>query len=159
MINQNELKGKRFEEFVVSLLEDKSRFKLLAWRSDKISGNIYAAENLHPDLLIEHTINNRKVEYFIECKYRSSWGDGTIDLSAQFVRYYKHAKEANKELFIALGVGGTPSSPDKLLIIPARMIGYSKCIEQHLFKPCYCDSTPEAFHQYITNYFNKRVFK
>ena len=32
-------------------------------------------------------------------------------------------------------------------------------IEQHLFKPCYCDSTPEAFHQYITNYFNKRVFK
>lgn len=32
-------------------------------------------------------------------------------------------------------------------------------IEQHLFKPCYCDSTPEAFHQYITNYFNKRIFK
>ena len=157
LISSNEIKGRRFEEFVVSLLDNKKRYKLLAWRSDKISGNVYAAENLYPDLHISHIINDREEEYFIECKYRSSWGDGKIDLSSQFMRYYRYAKDTGKELFIALGVGGTASLPDEFLIIPARMIDYSECISQHRFKPCHCDKTPEAFHRYISNYFAKRV--
>lgn len=52
--NANEIKGRRFEEFVVSLLCDKTKFRLLAWRSDKIYQNIYAQENLYPDLHIKH---------------------------------------------------------------------------------------------------------
>ena len=83
LIGSNEIKGRRFEEFVVSLLDDKKRYKLLAWRSDKISGNVYATENLYPDLHISHIINDCEEEYFIECKYRSSWGEGKIDLSSQ----------------------------------------------------------------------------
>ena len=105
------------------------------------------------------SINDCEEEYFIECKYRSSWGEGKIDLSSQFMRYYKYAQSAGKELFIALGVGGTPTSPEEFLIVPVRMIGYSKSIEQHRFKPCYCDKSSEAFHKYITNYFAKRVPK
>ena len=159
LIGSNEIKGRRFEEFVVSLLDDKKRYKLLAWRSDKISGNVYATENLYPDLHICHIINDCEEEYFIECKYRSSWGEGKIDLSSQFMRYYKYAQSAGKELFIALGVGGTPTSPEEFLIVPVRMIGYSKSIEQHRFKPCHCDKSSEAFHKYITNYFSKRVPK
>ena len=58
LIGSNEIKGRRFEEFVVSLLDDKKRYKLLAWRSDKISGNVYATENLYPDLHISHIIND-----------------------------------------------------------------------------------------------------
>lgn len=158
LINSNEIKGRRFEEFVVSLLDDKQRYKLLAWRSDKISGNIYAEENLYPDLHIRHFINDREVEYYIECKYRSSWGDEGIDLSSQFLRYHKYAKKANVELFIALGVGGTASTPEEFLIIPARMIDYSKSIERNRFQPCHCDQTPDAFHHYISNYYIKRVF-
>lgn len=52
IVNQKEKNGRLFEEFVVSLLADKSIFKLLAWRSDKIVGDTYAAENLYPDLHI-----------------------------------------------------------------------------------------------------------
>ena len=37
-IDYAEPKGRQFEDFVVSLCSDKSRFKLLAWRGDKISG-------------------------------------------------------------------------------------------------------------------------
>ena len=35
-LNPSEYKGRKFEEFVVSLCADKSRFHLLAWRGDKI---------------------------------------------------------------------------------------------------------------------------
>jgi len=63
-----ELKGRQFEEFVVSLCSDKSRFRLLAWRGDKIVGHTYALENLMPDLHIRHCLNDRVVEYLVECK-------------------------------------------------------------------------------------------
>jgi hypothetical protein len=122
------------------------------------AGNTYAAENLYPDLHIRHKIPTGEVEYFIECKYRSSWDkDGNIDLSNQFLRYRNFAKEHNCELFIAIGIGGTPSNPDEFLIIPSRMIDISKKINQNRFNPCICDKTPEDFHSYICNYFNKRV--
>ena len=159
LASTNEIKGLRFEEFVVSLIADKSRFKLLAWRSDKIIGNTYAAENLYPDLHIRHKTPAGEVEYFIECKYRSSWDkDGNVDLSNQFLRYRNFAKEHNCELFFAIGVGGTPSDPDKFIIIPSRMIDLSKKINQNRFTTCICDKTSESFNSYICNYFNKRVF-
>lgn len=157
-ISINQIKGRRFEEFVVSLLSDKAKFKLLAWWSDKIYQNTYAVENLYPDLHIKHNLDTCAVEYFVECKYRSSWGQGKIDISSQFLRYRKYAKAHNIELFIALGVGGKPSAPDEFFIVPARMIGYSKCIEQDRFKPCRIQPIPADFDQYINNYYNKRIF-
>ena len=39
IVNRKEKKGRLFEEFVVSLLADKSIFKLLAWRSEKSVGD------------------------------------------------------------------------------------------------------------------------
>lgn len=39
-VKANEMKGRQFEEFVVSFLADKSIFRLLAWRSDKIVDGI-----------------------------------------------------------------------------------------------------------------------
>ena len=154
-----ELKGTRFEEFVVSLCSDKSHFKLLAWRGDKISGNTYAIDTLMPDLHIRHKIDDRVVDYFIECKYRSSWGkDDAIDLSPQFVRYYNAAKDNGIELFIALGVGGTPSNPEEFFRIPGRMVKLDKQIDRVRFVKCRCPKTPAGFQQYIAHYFNKRIF-
>ena len=159
LVDANALKGRRFEEFVVSLLADRTLTRLLAWRGDKIFQGIYAKDTLYPDLEIQHNLDVKPVEYFIECKYRSNWTDGKVDISGQFLRYRGYAKKQNKELFIALGIGGTPSSPEEFFIIPGRMIGYAKVIEQGRFKPCHCIPTPEAFHAYINHYFNKRVFK
>ena len=150
-MSQSEIKGLHFEEFIVSLLNDRSLFKLLAWRSDKISGNVYAAENLHPDLLVSHTIDGIKAEYFIECKYRSSWNSGKIDLSTQLIRYYKHAQRENKALFIALGIGGTPSSPDKLYIIPAEKILHKQIVKRNLAHRYLCPQTTTNLHQHIAN--------
>lgn len=158
-VSISEIKGRRFEEFVVSLCSDKTRFKLLAWRSDKIVGNTYAAENLLPDLHLRHRLDDVEVEYLVECKYRSSWGDNGVDLSSQFLRYYNVAKESGMELFIALGVGGKPSNPDELFLIPGRMVKLDKKIDRDRFIKCLCPKDSDGFHNYINHYFQKRVFK
>lgn len=155
----NEIKGRQFEQFVVLLCSDNSRFKLLAWRGDKISGSTYAAETLLPDLHLRHRLDAAEVEYLIECKYRSYWGEDGIDLSSQYVRYHNAAKDRSMELFIALGVGGTPSNPDELFLIPGRMVKLDKKIDRARFIKCLCPKTSDGFHNYINHYFNKRVFK
>lgn len=157
LIDRNEQKGHMFESFVVSLIADKSLFRLLAWRSDKIIGDTYAIENLYPDLHISHRLDHGEVDYFIECKYRTSWGSDGIDLSGQFNRYHFHAKDRGKELFIALGVGGTPNAPDEFYLIPGRMVRLDKKIDAKRFAKCRCNQTPEALNAYINHYFNKRV--
>lgn len=158
-IDYAEQKGRQFEDFVVSLCSDKSRFKLLAWRGDKISGDTYAVENLLPDLHLRHRLDVQEVEYLIECKYRSSWGDEGIDLSSQYVRYHNAAKDKQMELFIALGVGGIPSTPDEFYLVPGRMVKLDKKIDRTRFIKCQCPKDPESFHKYINHYFNRRVFK
>lgn len=155
----NEIKGRQFEQFVVSLFADKSRFNLLAWRGDKISGATYAAETLLPDLRLRHRLDVAKVEYLVECKYRSSWGEEGIDLSSQYVRYHFAAKKSGLELFIAIGIGGSPSNPDELFIIPGRMVKLDKKIDRARFIKCLCPKTPEGYHNYINHYYNKHVFK
>lgn len=159
LIDRNEQKGLMFESFVVSLIADKTLFRLLAWRSDKIIGDTYAIENLYPDLHISHRMDNGEVDYFIECKYRTSWGVDGIDLSGQFNRYHFHAKDHGKELFIALGVGGTPNEPEEFYLIPGRMVRHDKRIDAKRYAKCRCDQTSEALNAYINHYFNKRVIK
>lgn len=155
----NEIKGRQFEQFVVSLCSDKSRFNLLAWRGDKISGSTYAAETLLPDLHLRHRLDAAEVEYLVECKYRSSWGEDGIDLSSQYVRYHFAAKNSGKELFIALGVGGTPSNPDEFYMVPGRMVKLDKKIDRDRFIKCVRPKNSDGFHNYINHFFNKRVFK
>lgn len=158
-IDYAEQKGRQFEDFVVALCSDKSRFKLLAWRGDKISGQTYALENLLPDLHLRHRLDVTEVEYLIECKYRSSWGDEGIDLSSQYMRYHNAAKDRQMELFIALGVGGTPSNPDELYLVPGRMVKLDKKLDRARFVKCLCPKDADGFHAYINHYFNRRVFK
>ena len=158
-LSRPEMLGRMFENFVVSLCSDKSRFKLIAWRGDKINGKVYALENLLPDLHLRHRLDVGEVEYYIECKYRSSWGDDGIDLSGQFVRYHYAAKDRKMELFIALGVGGTPSDPDEFYLVPGRMIRLDKKIDRDRFITCLCPKDSEGLHTYINNYFNRTVFK
>lgn len=158
LADPNVLKGRRFEEFVVSLIADRQRYCLLSWRGDKVSNHTFALDSLYPDLHIRHKMEDGETkEYFVECKFRSSWGDEGIDLSGQFNRYHFHAKDQGKELFIALGVGGKPQRPEELYLIPGRMVGWDKRLTRERFVKCICGQTAEEFHRYITHYFEKRV--
>lgn len=158
--NQSEVKGRKFEEFIVRLTADDTRFKLLNWSSDKYIDGIYSLDTLMPDLHIRHRLDAGVVEYYVECKYRSSLPDGILDLTSQLGRYRRMASaKNNSELFIAVGIGGTPSAPEKLYIIPSRMIKKDYVIHIENFSGCLCSNTTDGFHNYISHYYNKRVFK
>lgn len=160
IIDSRELMGRKFEEFVVSLCSDKKRFSLLEWRGDKISGEIYALDSLLPDLKIRHKLEHNVVEYFVECKYRSILKNNTLDLTSQLGRYRRMSSaKHNSELFIALGVGGSPSAPAQFYIIPSRMIKRDAVLNLDNFSKCLCSTSVDSFHNYINHFFNKRVFR
>lgn len=99
-VSHSEMKGRRFEEFVVRLTSDSSRFTCLNWSSDKYVDGIYSRDSLMPDLYLRHRLDMATVEYYVECKYRSSLPDGTLDINCQLNRYRRMISADNKkELF------------------------------------------------------------
>lgn len=159
-ISQSEMKGRKFEEFVVHLASDSSRFTLLNWSSDKYVDGVCSLDSLMPDLYLRHQLDSATVEYYVECKYRFSLPDGTLDISAQLARYWRMISHDGKcELFIAIGLGGTPSNPERFYVIPDRMIRKNEVIHIDHYSKCLCPPNCEGFHNYINHYFSKRVFK
>ncbi len=144
---------------LISLCADHSRFNLLEWRGDKISGSTYAKSNLMPDLHLRHRLDEGWVEYFIECKYRSTLPGGVLDLTSQLSRYRRmKLNQSTADLFIAVGVGGTPSCPESFYLIPDRMIKRDYIISLKNFSKCLCPKDSDGFHEYISHYFKIRVF-
>lgn len=80
-------------------------------------------------------------------------------MSKQFLRYSHVAKDCGKQLFIALGVGGTPAKPEEFYLIPNRMFHSSPDVPKDGFKPYICEATAAAFYKYVCRYFSKRVLK
>ncbi|MDE6301855.1 MAG: hypothetical protein K2M19_09080 [Muribaculaceae bacterium] len=157
-VSPAEMKGRMFEDFVVRLTADSARFTRIHWTGDKCVDGIYALENLLPDLHLRHRLDAGVVEYYVECKYRSSLPDGTLDLTSQLGRYRRMSSaKDNCELFIAVGLGGLPSAPEQFYVIPSRMIKRDYVVRLGNFAKCLCPPTPEGFHDYINHYFTKRV--
>ncbi|MDE5812882.1 MAG: hypothetical protein K2H72_01215 [Muribaculaceae bacterium] len=153
LISSSKWKGRRFEEFVVSLCSDRSCFSLLSWRSDKIAGELYPIDNLMPDLYLRHKSEDGNIEFYIECKYRSTLPDGILDISSQLDRYRQMIPSSDRNrLFIALGVGGQPYAPDTFYIIPDEFINENGIIDLGECKNFRCENTPEAFHLYLLEY-------
>lgn len=150
LISASKWKGRKFEEFIVSLCSDKSCFKLLSWRSDKTCGDTYPLDNLMPDLHIQYCSDDTEIEYFIECKFRSKLQDGILDLSKQIERY-RRKTESNKlhRLIIALDIGGNPNNPDSLYLIPDECIPDDGIIDIEDCKVFFCNITPDSFRTYL----------
>lgn len=157
-MERTQMMGRMFEGFVAGLCADKSHTRLIAWRGDKTSGEVFPLENLLPDLHIRHRFGNVEVDYLVECKYRSAWGDG-IDLSGHYFRYHNAAADRSVELFFAIGVGGSPSAPDDFFLIPARMLHPDLHVDRTRYLPFSCPRTPAGFHAYLARYFAAILMK
>lgn len=114
--------GALFEKFI-SQKFDMQSFQLIEWRSDKFHNGVYAKSNHLPDMEWEivHPLA-RKGRFAIECKYRSGYFNGGIELAKdyQFKNYKEYERKARVPVFIVLGVGGRPDSPDELFVIPLK---------------------------------------
>lgn len=155
-VNHSTMKGRMFEKFVVRLTSDSSRFTHLNWSSDKSVDGIYFLDTLMPDLYLRHRLDFGTVEYYVECKYRSYLPDGTLDISTQLNRYHRMiSANTKKELFVAIGLGGSPSNPEQFYVIPSRMINAGDVIQINHYTEYLCPPTPDGFNDYISCYFSK----
>ncbi len=113
-------KGLAFEKYVTTLLPRQHGFQLVHWRGDKYNKGVYALSSQWPDLEYQYSRENHKYEFAIECKWRSTYYRGQIQLcdDHQLKNYQKFSEDKQIPVYIALGVGGSPDNPAELYIIP-----------------------------------------
>lgn len=122
-----EEKGKAFEDFIVRLFDENTALKRRT--SDRFVDGRLDEGSMEPDLLAELRLGSGTYPFAVECKWRSSVKDGEIQWSyeAQRERYEKYAKENDLDVFVAIGVGGEPSSPKKLFVVPLYALKDVRC--------------------------------
>jgi Holliday junction resolvase len=137
----NKEKGDAFEKYIVRCF-DEERFKIIEWQSDKGIDGRYPEANMKPDLIFALMLQEGNVKFAVECKYRSQIDKSKlieICSSDQLDRYKTFARREKMEVFLALGVGGTPDCPDEVYAIPLRNVYHAKVefkkIEKYFKQP------------------------
>lgn len=117
----NEKKGLEFEKWVIGKFPEKY-YKLIDWKGDKIVDGRYPESSRFPDLEFELQLSNGalKEKFSVECKWRKAFHDGKIHWASQekIAIYNTYAKDRGQAVFLVLGVGGEPSAPERVYVIP-----------------------------------------
>ncbi len=118
-----------FEEFILNKFP-KDSFNVVEWREGQDHG-----KNTWPDLQLELKLQSEKYPFAVECKWRNDFWKGIIEWArdAQISSYQEFQVSKDMPVFIALGVGGTPSEPRDLFIIPLSHL-YQKILTQDWLK-------------------------
>ena len=120
-MNDDLLKGREFEDHVLELLgvADNDKLTLKEWRGDKSLPGIYPEGNSNPDLVLEYDGQ----PFSIECKWRSHMPQ---DISKELLPpdrvalFAKYSQKNKLPVFLLLGIGGLPSDPDLLYLVPVK---------------------------------------
>jgi hypothetical protein len=127
-------KGRAFENYIITLFNADS-FKLLEWRkSEKILDGAFSFNHSYPDLELVF-VGARRYRFAVECKWRKEFVDGRINWanSFQICSYEDFQNQKRIPVFIAIGIGGEPSNPEKLFVTPLCNIGmYTDVYESDL---------------------------
>lgn len=119
--------GVDFEAYVLQLLQvrDRSDLLLREWRGDKSMDGVVPESNKYPDLVLRQTVEGHRFDYAVECKWRSGFSSksGLVWTDfPQFESYKYFSRSHNIPVFIVLGLGGLPTAPDAIYVIPLDTI-------------------------------------
>lgn len=119
--------GVDFEAYVLQLLQVRGRSDLLLreWRGDKSLDGIVPESNKYPDLVLRQTVKGASFDYAVECKWRSGFPAkrGLVWTDKFQFEYYKYfSRSHNVPVFVVIGVGGLPTAPDAIYVIPLDAI-------------------------------------
>src|SRR5690606_33539509 len=120
------------------------------WRSDKIHADRYALSSMNPDFEFRFK-GKRIVEFAVECKWRKNFYNNGVEWAKdyQLKNYKTFEQQSKKKVFIVLGVGGEPSNPENVYIIPLKSIRNNRLTQFQL----------EYFRKYNMNCFYFNPFK
>lgn len=118
-------KGALFETFITTLFNQK-RFTLETWRkAQRITNGVYPFNMSYPDLQMVF-VGKRQYRFAVECKWRKEFKGGKISWVnnySQICIYEQFESRFRMPVFIAIGIGGTPSDPEKLYLTPLSNLG------------------------------------
>lgn len=119
LIDVNQKAGLDFEKFIVQKF-DKKYFAIRNWAGDKFVEGRYADTTTQPDIQLSLKLRGDSFPFAVECKWRSEPKGDFIRFAndEQLERYKAFERQENYPVFIALGIGGKPSSPAELYILP-----------------------------------------
>lgn len=115
------LKGEDFEKCLRKIIFVDSKYDLVMKTHDfHVNNQDYVESSLYPDYLFRDKKTNE--EFFVEAKYRENLYQGKINWCKeyQFQRYKKLTKHT--KVLVAIGLGGRPTNPKQIFIVPLNKI-------------------------------------
>ena len=114
-MNDEVLKGREFEDYVINLfdLPNNKKLTLKEWRGDKSLPGVYPESNSAPDFVFEYAGK----PFAVECKWRShlSKDIGKELLPPERMALFQQfSTDRRMPVYLFLGIGGLPSDPDCL---------------------------------------------
>lgn len=128
---ENAAKGLLFEKYVVGKISRKE-YRIVEWQGDKYHNGIYAESNMRPDLLLSK--RDRNATLAIECKWRRNTESKSVQWSepAQLERYRNFQKKESVAVYVVIGIGGEPSEPKELYIVPLNSMKHHYVYKDYL---------------------------
>ena len=127
-------KGRLFEQYVIDLF-NKEYFNVTEYRkSEKLEDRLRSQDCGNPDLVLVFG-KGKKYRFAVECKWRARFIDGKITWATdiQLCNYLNFELRSRIPVFIAIGIGGEPSKPEKLFVTPLRNLeNYTEVYESDL---------------------------
>ena len=114
-MNDEVLKGREFEDYVLELLDlaHNDRLTLKEWRGDKSLPGIYPKSNSAPDFVFEYDGK----PFAVECKWRSHLPkdiEKELLPAERMASFQQFSTERRLPVYLLLGIGGLPNDPDCL---------------------------------------------
>lgn len=144
-------KGIMFEKYIIQKFS-KKYYKIKEWRGDKIVNGIHPESSKLPDMEIELNLHNFKKLFAIECKWRKQLYKNQIEIEEYKLKNYKaYEDRTNIQVFVVLGLGGKPSLPDMIYVIPLKELNKNILTKQELSKYFYSDINKDFYYDKKTN--------
>ncbi len=117
-VEPNVIKGIEFENHVFDKLKKLSDMNVLSRSADfKLGmGRNMDRRSLCPDYCIAQGVGKFTVRYWLECKYRSAIETAYLD-KEQIDRFRSVEVDEGYPVFVIIGVGGQPDSPEEMYLM------------------------------------------
>ena len=114
-MNDEVLKGREFEDYVIDLfdLPNNKKLTLKEWRGDKSLPGVYPESNSAPDFVFEYDGK----QFAMECKWRNHIPkniEKELLPAERMASFQQFSTERRMPVYLLLGIGGLPNDPECL---------------------------------------------
>ena len=128
---QTFVKGDEFEDFIRNNIFPPNEYDLLAKTHDYVTNkNDFIQSSTDPDFKFRSRRNGNV--FLVEAKYRSVYGNNAIEWCKPYQLPRYRAINGEVPVYVVIGVGNSPSSPEHIFLVPVKRIKYLRLFRSFL---------------------------